>query len=353
MPDEGDFVGFLVSAARTEGAYPTWLIALTFAFASGLTHPLGALVGILVTPVPVKDEFTFQNLVLREGRRKNLVGGMLAFGAGSLLFAVTVELYGKQMRRLETFGYTRGVVGMSATTCAALLGGWLYHYTDRWFQRYLALRQAANPEEAQESTALLEDAVSPDQSPQTEVKLTGNATVAVSMWLGVFMDGLPEGVLLGTLAAEKQLSMVLVISLFIANFPEAFSAASMLREARWPIWKILGMWWLCCVTTAVLAGIACALFPIMESTAPIWMHVFEASIEGLAGGAMLSCITSVMLPEAYAVHNDTIGLLALSGFLASVAIKVCGGVASELVADTYRAPEEFAGPNAQFIPRLR
>merc|ERR1719310_1069888 len=66
--------------------------------------------------------------------------------------------------------------------------------------------------------------------------------LAMAMWLGVLADGIPESILLGFLAAERKLSLVLVISLLIANFPESFSSASLLKEGNMPSGKIITMW---------------------------------------------------------------------------------------------------------------
>lgn len=310
-----------------EASYPTWIIALTFALASGLSLPLGALLGILVTPAPPDKEG--DELSLKESKlqleerghvRKQFVGYCLAFGAGSLLFAVTIELYGKQMRRLHNHGYLHHVVGIFVTTVAAILGGILYTSTDRWLRRLTSGKRDSDAE----SIALLGN-----KEIQHEAEDVDRSAAGLSMWLGVFIDGLPEGILLGFLAAEHHLSMVLVISLLIANFPEAFSSACLLKEARWSSWKIFSMWTFCFLLTAALATISCLLCPVhLEGN--LWVRVFECLIEGLAGGAMLACVTAVMLPEAYEIHNDLIGLLCLSGFLVSVALKVTGGVASDL-----------------------
>mmetsp|Transcript_62345 Transcript_62345/g.114547 ORF Transcript_62345/g.114547 Transcript_62345/m.114547 type:complete len:351 (+) Transcript_62345:100-1152(+) len=311
-----------------EDSYPTWIIALTFALASGLSLPLGALFGILVTPAPAseeQDELSLKEskrqLVERGNLRKQFVGYCLAFGAGSLLFAVTIELYGKQMRRLHNHGYLHHVVGICVTTIAAVLGGVLYTATDRWLRKVTSGKRESDTE----STALL----SSKQSPHEHEEEVDRSAAGLSMWLGVFIDGLPEGILMGFLAAEHHLSMVLVISLLIANFPEAFSSACLLKEARWSSWKIFSMWTFCFLLTASLATISCLLCPVhLEGN--LWIRIFECLIEGLAGGAMLACVTAVMLPEAYEIHNDMIGILCLSGFLVSVALKVTGGVASDL-----------------------
>merc|ERR1719174_1706076 len=67
-------------------------------------------------------------------------------------------------------------------------------------------------------------------------------SVAFALFLGLLVDGVPEGVLMGFLAAEGHLTPVLIISLFVANFPEAFSSASLLVQARLSVAKIIGMW---------------------------------------------------------------------------------------------------------------
>lgn len=319
----------IASFAAAEERYPTWFIALSFTLVSGFSLPLGAAIGIGITPSQGVDEMPDQGVVnadkmQRDSRRKAFVGSCLAFGAGSLLFAVTVELYGKQMRRLQNHGYLHHIVGMMVTTVAAFLGGVIYTYTNQKLCNVTEGR--CDPEH--ESTPLVCSS-SGSLSGVRGSNTSNKSAAGLSMWLGVFIDGLPEGILLGFLAAEHHLSMVLVISLFIANFPEAFSSACLLHEARWSPWKILSMWTFHFLLTAILAMISCELCPV-DVEANLWVRIFECLIEGLAGGAMLACITAVMLPEAYEIHHDAIGLLCLAGFLVSVMLKVVGGVASEL-----------------------
>merc|ERR1719174_3063325 len=66
-------------------------VALIAGLMSASTLPLGATLGILV---PRMDQGSIALIV--------------AFGAGGLLFAVTVELYGESLRELEYHGYTEG-----------------------------------------------------------------------------------------------------------------------------------------------------------------------------------------------------------------------------------------------------
>jgi hypothetical protein len=100
------------------------------------------------------------------------------------------------------------------------------------------------------------------------------------------------------------------------------------------------MWMLCFILTALLATISCALCPA-DLEVHLCIRAAECFVEGLAGGAMLACVTAVMLPEAFAIHNDRIGLLCLFGFLASVLLKVIGGVASELATKVHPLTEGY------------
>merc|ERR1719440_1663924 len=84
-------------------------------------------------------------------------------------------------------------------------------------------------------------------------------SVALALFLGLLVDGVPEGVLMGFLSAEGHLTPVLIISLFVANFPEAFSSASLLIQAKMSTSKIIGMWTGLCLLVGCLSGLSCYL----------------------------------------------------------------------------------------------
>jgi hypothetical protein len=180
-------------------------------------------------------------------------------------------------------------------------------------------------------------------------------TLAFGMFVGVLADGLPEAILIGFLASSGKLSLMFVLSLFIANFPESFSASSLIYETQaFSSLVIFGMWTLPCVLNAVLAALACYLVP--EDVQGLRaVEIIAASIEGLAGGMMLTMIAAVMLPEAFnmakksenifnkiswgenkAIYNhhgaDIPGVFCVAGFLLAVGLKVTGGVLSSVPA---------------------
>lgn len=471
-----------------EERWPAWKVAVVFAILTGSSLPLGAACGIWMTSADTGGDQSER--IEADNVRRAIVAYSLAFGAGALLFAVTVELYGEAMRELEEDGYINGSIEVLVMVASAMLGAFIYTFLNRWLENFLLedehttgeeflvvheasplvglppalglsvpqkqlsarrrrlsvvdgaaaspgqqshcrarsaasfmlldqIRGASNagppslpesvssrhplsPRDARPSSSLpVGQCCGADRKPtprkgtpaQTAAESlaaapsgkAGRATlevvqelsprtatsesecesssgrseifdggaprseqrppehappragapsgrksalmVGMATWLGVCVDALPEGVLLGFLAAEGRLSAALVVSLFLANFPEAFSSASLLREARKPAWAILGLWTLLLVLTAGLAGLAALAYP--RGDAPFHWRLALAAIEGVAGGAMLACIAAVMLPQAYHLQGDAVGVLVVAGFITSVLVRLFGGVVSE------------------------
>jgi zinc transporter ZupT len=179
----------------------------------------------------------------------------------------------------------------------------------------------------------------PEQDPDEEEdeerqKILQHAKlVAMQLFLGLLVDGVPEAVLMGFLAAQGHLTPVLIVALFFANFPEAFSSASLLTVAKMSWYGIVGMWTFLCIIVGIIAGISCwaliSAFPGYASGEPLPTPVLMgiAAIEGLTGGSMIACIAAVMLPEAFErMGKDpplymSSGFMCTGGFLSAVLLK--------------------------------
>lgn len=158
--------------------------------------------------------------------------------------------------------------------------------------------------------------------------------VALTLFLGLLIDGVPEGIFMGFLAAEGKLSGVLVLSLFIANLPEALSSSLLLERSNMSFWTILSLWAGLCIFVGLLCGASCALmlrvYPeyAVGKQLPSIGGFAVALIEGISGGAMLACISAVMLPEALKRSGKDVplwrssGCLCVMGFLLSVVFEV-------------------------------
>lgn len=373
-----------------------WVYALIFGIVSGLSLPIASVLGIYLSPVSSRA-----------------CGLMMAFGAGALLFAVTVELYGHALH--EVAAGNLGLAEMFTTIFGALVGAAFYLTINQWLEEWLEQDEKPeardSPREDVEAQPKDSSAASAGSATSSLASITASAalkgrgkelwgkvrakrgiiqlihsskpeatrardiamfrmavedelhaehlgekkedekhtqhakSVAFALFLGLLVDGVPEGVLMGFLAAEGHLTPVLIVSLFIANFPEAFSSSSLLIQARMSTSKIIGMWVFLCLLVGSLCGASCYFlllnFPTYgsgshgdNSELPGHVLLGIALVEGITGGAMIACISSVMLPEAFeqasaggkagAFYTKS-GFFCVGGFLLSVAMKALFG----------------------------
>jgi zinc transporter ZupT len=140
-------------------------------------------------------------------------------------------------------------------------------------------------------------------------KQGGNA--ALSMWLGIFLDGIPESLVIGASMIGKAVSPALLGGLFFANLPEAMSSGTMMKNQGHSTAKIFMMWMSLCVITGLGALIGNLTFHSIP-------HTTHAIVEGLAAGAMLAMIAQTMLPEAYEHGGWMVGILTVFGFLSAL-----------------------------------
>jgi len=148
---------------------------------------------------------------------------------------------------------------------------------------------------------------------------------ALSIWLGIALDGIPESLVIGMLviaAAARQASMSLafIVGVFLANLPEAMSSAVTMCKHGTKTNKIFWMWMSLCIMTGIGAFCGALIFPPHPDG---WLVYFIFGIEGIAAGAMLTMIAETMLPEAFEQGGGTIvGLSTLTGFLVALAVKL-------------------------------
>lgn len=148
------------------------------------------------------------------------------------------------------------------------------------------------------------------QAAQREAR-RGGSNVALAIWLGIALDGIPESLVIGASMEGASVSMALVGGLFLANFPESMSSAAVMKKQGGRNGPIIGMWLTLMIMTAVGAGLG----HLFIADAPPHLH---GLLEGMAAGAMLAMIAQTMLPEAYDHGGWLTGLMTVSGFLAAI-----------------------------------
>lgn len=146
------------------------------------------------------------------------------------------------------------------------------------------------------------------------------ASAALAIWLGILIDGVPESLIVGTMAiSAKGISYAFIAGVFLANLPEAMSSAVSMLKSKMKISKIMWMWGSLCIITGVGAAFGAAVLPADPQGAMFYLIL---GVEGLAAGAMLTMIAETMLPEAFEQGGRIVGISTLLGFLAALIVKV-------------------------------
>ena len=129
--------------------------------------------------------------------------------------------------------------------------------------------------------------------------------------LGSVLDGIPESFVLGLTVLQGSVSVALLIGIVLSNLPEGLSSSSGLRIAGWTRARVVRMWLLVVLVSAVSAALGYALLD------PTHGHT-GAFAQSFAAGALLAMITDTMLPEAYDVEQISTGSLVAIGFAISL-----------------------------------
>jgi ZIP family zinc transporter len=131
---------------------------------------------------------------------------------------------------------------------------------------------------------------------------------------GSVLDGIPESFVLGLTVLQGGVSVALFTGIALSNFPEGMSSSSGLRAAGWRRNRVLLMWSVVVVVSAVAAALGYVTLD------PAGGHT-GAIAQAFAGGALLAMIADTLLPESYAVEGILTGFLVVVGFAGSIALE--------------------------------
>lgn len=197
------------------------------------------------------------------------VGGVLAFGAGALISAVSFELWEE--------GSAIGGIGWTALGLA--LGAVTYFACDSVLER------------------------EPRDGARKEGGDTGSALA-----LGAFLDGIPEQLVLGIgLAGGSGISVGLLVAIFASNLPEAIGSANDMLERGSTRARVLGLW----LAVALACALATGLGYLIADAASGGLR---AAVNGFAAGALLVMLIDSMIPAASRDSGRSAGLFTVIGF---------------------------------------
>jgi zinc transporter, ZIP family len=202
------------------------------------------------------------------------LGLIMAFGAGVLISAVAYELV---LQAAETsVGRWSPALGFAAGALAFFLGDYAIDRYGGGDRKRLAGGQVG-----------------------------GSGLVIV---LGIVLDGIPESVVIGlTLLEGEGVGVAVITAVFLSNLPEAIAATAGLSSSGWTRRRILGLWALIMVVTALASLAGYGLFGDASGDTIAFILAFAA-------GAILVMLADTMIPEAYEHGGKLVGLATALGF---------------------------------------
>lgn len=305
--------------------YSSW--AFLLGILSSISLFFGAIAGILYTPKP------------------SVTAAMTAFGAGSLLAALSIELISPTVLDIVRHKHD-GIAGaeshafytMGSLIFGCIVGGVIFVIFDELLNNKGAFKRKMstiinhmNITALRKSESDIDKDIHILDNKELHDELEKEGGAPMSIWLGLLVDGIPESFVIGagflTVLSMKIgagiepeflniIPYTLIGGLFLSNFPEAMSSSIGMLKQGFSIMKVLLLWG------------SMVLIVSIGSTIGYWIgaevpHEIEVGIEGIAAGAMLTMIAQTMIPEAVHIGGPkVVGLSTLMGYLAAISFSL-------------------------------
>ncbi len=138
------------------------------------------------------------------------------------------------------------------------------------------------------------------------------ASGGLAIFIGTLLDAIPESMIIGVSLLETgKVSFLLVIAVFISNFPEGLSSSVGLKKGGYSNKKILFLWLLVMILSAISSLVG---FVFLEDASKTIISIISA----FAAGAVVSMVSAAMMPEAYDEGGPIVGLVTSLGLLISL-----------------------------------
>ncbi|MBY6678374.1 ZIP family metal transporter [Rhodococcus sp. BP-332] len=199
---------------------------------------------------------------------KRVLAGLMAFGAGTMIAAVSSELFEPAFRQ----------AGILVAGAALFLGAGVYVVASHLIENKL-----------------------------------GPAAIGWALMLGTILDGVPENTALGVSLTSGG-GLVLLVAVAVGNVPEAVGGASLMRDRHdFSAARAMTLW----TATAVVLVVVTVLGHKLSDAVP---EVGISTVQAFAGGATLAVLADSLMPEAYKDGGWWVGMSTALGFLVAFAL---------------------------------
>jgi ZIP family zinc transporter len=227
------------------------LTALLYGLGTALPLAIGAAIGL---------HWTLPRAVL---------AGLMAFGAGTMIAAVSSELFEPAFEQ----------AGPAIAGVALFAGAGVYVVANHLIENRL-----------------------------------GPAAIGWALMLGTVLDGVPENTALGVSLTTGG-GLVLVVAVAVGNVPEAVSGAALMRQNHgFSQSRALAMW---SGTAVILVAVTVTGYALSDAIPQTGI----SGVQAFAGGATLAVLADSLMPEAYRDGGWWVGLCTAAGFLLAFVLR--------------------------------
>ena len=205
--------------------------------------------------------------------KEKIIGVISAFGAGSMVAALT---FGLMEESFKLGGFDNSILGFLAGGVLFVIGDLIIvRIGGRGHRRFYDVESS-----------------------------TGWGIV-----LGAALDGIPESIALGIgILLNPGVGLLVLVAVFLSNFPEGISSAYDLKKAGKSLKKIMITWLIVAMASLIFVILGYTIFADFSANV-------TATFESIAAGAVLAMLASTMMPEAYKESGVDASLATVFGFL--------------------------------------
>ncbi len=151
---------------------------------------------------------------------------------------------------------------------------------------------------------------------RSKVSPEGHSGLAI--FIGSIIDAIPESIIIGvSLLENHSVSWLIVIAIFISNFPEGLSSSLGMKKDGYSKRKILTLWFIVMILSSLSSLLGYILIDVSS-------HVLINSIGAFAAGGIIAMVSSTMLPEAFEEGGPMVGYVSALGLLGSLILTYYG-----------------------------